>query len=90
MNTDMQHFYIGASTEDMLCVLRFLSRFTVSRLKYRTFQSQFQSGTLVKNFQHGKKRRQKKKKKEDNEKKIRVSKKPKVRFYFSCFSSVVW
>lgn len=59
MNTDMQHFYIGASTEDMLCVLRFLSRFTVSRLKYRTFQSQFQSGTLVKNFQLGKKRRQK-------------------------------
>lgn len=55
----MQHFYIGASTEDMLCVLRFLSRFTVSRLKYRTFQSQFQSGTLVKNFQLGKKRRQK-------------------------------
>lgn len=63
MNTDMQHFYIGASTEDMLCVLRFLSRFTVSRLKYRTFQSQFQSGTLVKNFQLGKKRRQKEKEK---------------------------
>lgn len=63
MNTDTQHFYIGASTEDMLCVLRFLSRFTVSRLKYRTFQSQFQSGTLVKNFQLGKKRRQKEKEK---------------------------
>lgn len=59
----MQHFYIGASTEDMLCVLRFLSCFTVSRLKYRTFQSQFQSGTLVKNFQLGKKRRQKEKEK---------------------------
>lgn len=87
----MQHVYIGASTEDMLCVLRFLSRFAVSRLKYKTFQSQFQSGTSVKNFQLGKKKKAKRKrKKDDKEKKIRVSKKPKVHFYFSCFSSVVW
>lgn len=59
----MQHVYIGASTEDMLCVLRFLSRFAVSRLKYRTFQSQFQSGTSVKEFPTWKKKEGKKKKK---------------------------